>query len=300
LRAPMRRPAEPGPIRQLRLPDGQTLVWAEYGDGSGTPILYHHGWPGSRLEARFTHETALALGLRIIATDRPGYGGSTQRPDRTLCDWVPNASALAGYLGLDRFAVVGISGGAPYALACAAALQDRITRVCIVSPMGPLEAPGALDEFDVVRRLSLYLAGRRSPLMRGLLRGAVGPLIARHADRFVAALAKGAGAADGPSLARAETQAGIAASFREGLRRGAGGAARDLELYASPWGVDFDSITAPVALWHGEDDRIIPPWLARQLAARLPTVTPRFVPGAGHYSLPLEHLTTILGEMVRP
>jgi len=292
--------AESEPARHLCFADGHVLAWAEYGDPSGAPVLYHHGWPGSRLEARFTHETAGALGLRIIAPDRPGYGASTQRPGRTLGDWARDASALADHLGADRFAAVGISGGAPYALACAAALRERVTQVCIVSSMGPVEGRAALREFDAVRRLSLRLARRRSALMRGLLQGAVGPLIARHTDWFVAALAKGAAPVDRPTLARREVQAQIAASFQEGLRPGAAGAARDLELYASPWGIALEHIAAPVDLWHGEADQIIPAWVARRLATQLPTVTARFLPGEGHYSLPLVHLGTILGEINHP
>jgi len=296
----MQTRAEGPATGHLRLPSGQILAWAEYGDSSGTPVLYHHGWPGSRLEARFTHETACTFGLRIIAPDRPGYGASTQAPSRTLADWAPDAESLMEHLGIRRFAAIGISGGAPYALACAAALPARVTRVCLVSAMGPVDRNGALRDFDPVRRVSLRLAARRSPLMRGLLQGAVGPLIARNADRFVATLARSCAPADRTTLARAEVQARMAASFREGLRSGAAGAARDLELYAAPWAIALARIEAPVDLWHGEADGIIPAWLARQLAEQLPTVTTRILPGEGHYSLPLRYLGTILCEVSPP
>jgi pimeloyl-ACP methyl ester carboxylesterase len=292
--------AEAPPRGQLRLGSGQALAWAEYGDPAGAPVLYHHGWPGSRLEARFAHEHAITLGLRIIAPDRPGYGASTQAPARDLGDWAGDAAALLDHLDVGRFAAIGISGGAPYALACAAALPARVASVCIVSAMGPVDGDAALRDFDPVRRASLRLAARRSPLMRGLLRAAVGPLIARHADRFVSSLARACAPADRATLARAEVQARIAASFREGLRPGAAGAARDLELYAAPWAIALARIEAPVHLWHGEADGVIPAWLARRLAARLPTALPRFLPGEGHYSLPLGHLGRILGEITLP
>ena len=140
--------AEASSHRQLRLPSGQVLAWTEYGDPAGAPVLYHHGWPGSRLEARFAHEPAIALGLRIIAPDRPGYGASTQTSTRTLGDWPADAAALVDHLGVHRFVALGISGGAPYALACAAALPGRVTRVCIVSAMGPVDGNEALRNFD--------------------------------------------------------------------------------------------------------------------------------------------------------
>jgi pimeloyl-ACP methyl ester carboxylesterase len=276
------------------------LAWAEFGDPEGTPLLYHHGWPGSRLEARFAHETALTLRLRIIAPDRPGYGASTQAPSRTLTDWAADAEQLTDHLRVDRFTVLGISGGAPYALACAAALPVRVIRVCLVSAMGQVDSETALGKFDPVRRASLRMARRRSPLMQGLLRGAVGPLIARHADRFVSSIARGSGPADRATLAQKAVQTQIAASFREGLRGGAGGAARDLELYASPWAIALKRIEAPVDLWHGEADAIIPAWLARELAGHLPTVTTRFLPGEGHYSVPLKHLETIMRAIAHP
>lgn len=293
----MPTPAEVPPHGRLRLESGHVLAWAEYGDPAGLAVLYHHGWPGSRLEASFADREAGALGLRLIAPDRPGYGESTQAVARTLADWGADAGALLDYLGVRRFAAIGVSGGAPYALACAAGLPNRVTRVCIVSAMGPVEGGAALRNFDPVRRLALRLAGRRSRVMRGLLERAVGPLLVRHADRFVAGLARRCAAADRATLGRATVQATIAASFREGLRAGAAGAARDLELYAAPWDIALDRIEAPVDLWHGEADGIIPAWLARRLAARLPTATPRFLPGEGHYSLPLSHLRTILTEL---
>ncbi len=286
--------AETIPLGQIRLPTGEVLVWAEYGDRAGAPVLYHHGWPGSHLEARFAHKASEALGLRLIAPDRPGYGGSTQAPQRTLGSWPADAAALADHLRVDRFAVIGISGGAPYALACAACLPDRVTRVCLVSAMGPVGDRSALQEFDPVRQFSLRLAGRRSPIIRSALRSVVGPLIARHADRFVAALAKSSAPPDRPTLSQRDTQMQIAASFREGLRWGGAGAARDLELYAAPWGLPLHCVTAPVDLWHGEEDRIIPVRIARKLAGQLPTVTSRVLHGEGHYSVPINHLTTIL------
>ncbi len=201
---------------------------------------------------------------------------------------------------MGRFAAIGVSGGAPYALACATTFPNRVTRVCIVSAMGPVDGNEALRNFDPVRRLALRLAGRRSPFMRGLLRGAVGPLIGRNAERFVASLAQHCAPADRATLAQRDVQARIAASFREGLRPGAAGAARDLELYAAPWAIPLAHIEAPVDLWHGEADSIIPAWLARRLAAQLRTATPRFLPEEGHYSLPLGHLGRILGEIALP
>ncbi|MBL8542081.1 MAG: alpha/beta hydrolase [Betaproteobacteria bacterium] len=293
----MRPRPERSPDGRLRLPGGQMLAWSEYGARRGVAVLYHHGWPGSRLEADFADAAATALNLRIIAPDRPGYGASTQCPSRTFNDWAANAAHLLDHLGVDRCAVVGVSGGAPFALSCAAAMPARVAHVCVVSAMGPLAGSNGLRDFDPVRRLALRLARRRSRLMRGLLQRAVGPLLAQHAERFVAALARGCAPADRATLAQPAVQARIAASFREGLAASAAGAARDLELYAAPWDIPLAGIQASVDLWHGDLDGIVPPALARRLAEELPTATARFIPGEGHYSLPLGHLDTILGKV---
>ena len=121
----------------LTLGDGRRLAWAEYGDPSGRPLIYCHGFPGSRLEAAMSHDTAARLGIRIIAPDRPGLGRSDYQPGRRLNDFPADLKQLADHLKLGRVAVLGESGGGPYAMAAAAALPERITKLLLVSSIGP-------------------------------------------------------------------------------------------------------------------------------------------------------------------
>src|SRR5512141_1163093 len=125
---------EPSPKenQQLQLPDQRRLGFAEYGDPDGAPVFYFHGWPSSRLEARAAHAPALNLGLRLVAPERPGYGLSDFQPGRTIGDWTKDLLVLAGHLGWSKFGVVGISGGGPYAMACAALIPERLTSVSLV------------------------------------------------------------------------------------------------------------------------------------------------------------------------
>src|SRR6185312_7099010 len=114
---------------RVRLADGRTLACLQLGDPTGSPVLYFHGYPGSRLEARVAAVAAGQLGLRLLAVDRPGFGQSTFQPGRTVGAWAADVAALADQLAVGRFSVVSISGGAPYALACAALLPDRVARL---------------------------------------------------------------------------------------------------------------------------------------------------------------------------
>jgi pimeloyl-ACP methyl ester carboxylesterase len=98
---------------QLVLRDGRRLGYAQYGQPDGEPIVYFHGHPGSRLEARLAHEPAAAPGLRVIALDRPGYGLSDFLPGRAITDWPADVTAAADALGIGRFSVAGASGGGP-------------------------------------------------------------------------------------------------------------------------------------------------------------------------------------------
>ncbi len=129
--------------QQIKLQDGRNLGYAEFGPPKGTPIFYFHGFPSSRLDWQlFCDDDTLAeLNIRVIAPDRPGYGLSDYQPDRRLIDWPNDVIELANTLQIDRFAVLGISGGGPYAIACANGISERLIRVGIVCGMGPADAP---------------------------------------------------------------------------------------------------------------------------------------------------------------
>src|SRR3990172_1314809 len=104
----------------VRLPDGRKLAYAEFGPPDGHPVLYFHGAPSSRLEPLFLGDAELVrLGLRVIAPDRPGMGGSDFQPGRGFSHWPADVVALADALGLGKFGVFGVSGGGGYVSACA-------------------------------------------------------------------------------------------------------------------------------------------------------------------------------------
>ena len=121
--------------------NGRRVAFTIYGDPSlRIPVIYHHGFPGSRREAQLCARSASALGVSVIAIDRPGLGGSDYAEGRTLLDWPPLLEGVADYLGLKSFHVIGVSGGAPYALAAAHTLSHRVLATAIVSGMAEAAA----------------------------------------------------------------------------------------------------------------------------------------------------------------
>ena len=180
-----------GTDRTIRLRDGRRLGYAEWGDPGGRPLLYFHGWPGSRLEGRLGDEAARARGVRLIALDRPGMGLSDYQPRRTLVDWPDDVIQVAAALGLDRFAVLGISGGGPFAAACAWKLSEQLTGAGIVSCLAPVDVPGVIAGMGRRNQLSFQLVGRLAVLRRALF-AAMAVSVRRRPARV---LERGVGAA---------------------------------------------------------------------------------------------------------
>lgn len=268
--------------RTIRLRDGRTMGYAQWGDPNGPPVLVCHGVPGSRHLGR-----TLALPARLIVPDRPGYGLSDPLPGRTVQDWADDALQLLELLGIGTFLAFGISGGAPYVCAVCAQCQN-VERAAIFSGIGPLYMPHALEGMNPVQAAVLRVA-RRAPR-------ALGPIGAQQAARVVhdpeASVRQII--ASLPEYDRAlihESQSvydGLVETQREGSRR-LEGLIEDAVAFVRPWGVDFSRIAAPIRMWHGDSDETAPLRLARILTDLVPGAQLTVVPGAGHIGT-LRHL----------
>jgi pimeloyl-ACP methyl ester carboxylesterase len=268
-----------GNDRTIRLRDGRRLGYAEWGDAGGRPLLYFHGWPGARVEGRLADEAARARGIRLIAIDRPGMGLSDFQPRRTLADWPDDVLQLEAALALDRFAVLGISGGGPYAAACAWKLSDRLTRAGIVSCLAPLDVPGATAGMSRQNRLAFRVVGRLGVLRR-LLMAKSGVAVRRQPDRV---LESGVAAVvDKKYLDRPDVRQVLVESLSEAYRSGSRGPAWEMALYARPWGFRLEDIRTPVYLSHGEQDANAPVTMGRHLASVIPECQATFHAGEGH------------------
>lgn len=284
--------------RSLPLPEGRRLAYLEVGDPTGAPILYCHGFPSSAREALLLEATARARKVRIIAPDRPGYGRSDFTPERTIGQWAWDVARLADRLGLGRFAVIGVSGGAPYALACAWRLPERLTACTLVCPLGPIYLPDVLARMRWPTRVNLAVAQRRPVLSYAIVGRAAGGILARWPQTIHHLRTFHACAADRTELADGATREVLSATIRDAMRGGARGARQDLLLLTRDWGLPFDRIALPITLWHGALDATVPPSHAQWYLEHLPDARLHLVPGEGHYSLPLRHADALLSSML--
>jgi pimeloyl-ACP methyl ester carboxylesterase len=276
----------------LRLRDGRQLGYAQFGAADGHPVLCWHGAPASRLMYKIAHTQASQRGLRLIAFDRPGAGRTSPHPSRTLTARLRDAEDLVTHLNLARFALLGISGGGPYAAAMAAALGDRITALALVSPVGPLNDPDVTPKLSApFRRLFLELPKRPRALRIGAAVARLTFLAAPALNQRVSARLMSR--ADRPILQQPWVRASLIEMTREAFRQSASCGVDDLTLYSEPWRIDLDRITAPTILWQGLADAIVPPISALTLGARIPGCDVRQIPGAGHFWV-YDHMDEIL------
>ncbi|MGZ4140729.1 MAG: alpha/beta fold hydrolase [Actinomycetota bacterium] len=251
----------------VSLRDGRALAFAEWGDPAGMPVLHFHGIPGSRLERHANDRIYLRLGLRYVTADRPGYGRSDPLRGRTFLDWARDVEQLVDHLGIEKFRVVGVSGGGPFALATARELSERIDRVAIVSGVGPSDRPGALDGMELMERLT-YWASPRFPRSTAMVSRFVFDGSARASEL----LARAASHAGKTVAVRADAALRLVEPLRESMRQGAAASVWENALCARPWGFDLADVSADVHLWHGDRDRVCPLHHAEHLAAALPRV----------------------------
>ncbi|EJD48292.1 alpha/beta-hydrolase [Auricularia subglabra TFB-10046 SS5] len=273
-------------VRSLTLPDGRTLSYAVYGAPSGFPtVFYLHGFPSSHPEARQFHDAALARGVRLLAMNRPGFGSSTFQANRRLLDLPADLLALADNVGAQTFGIIGVSGGAPYALACALTLpKDRLRGVALVSGLYPttLGTAGMLTEL----RALLWVAPL--PGAGWLLRHVFSYSRARAEanPNLMDDMIKGRPAPDREVYERNE------GNFKENTLdsvKGATpeGAAWEARLYGSPWGFDLADVDlgpGRIVMWHGAVDANTPVAMAQKAASMLKNAELRVLDNEAHAS----------------
>ena len=276
----------------LALPGGRRIGLAEFGAREGPVLFSFHAGMSSRLDAAWADAAGRCHGVRVIGLDRPGIGRSDPRPDWCLSDWPGDVSAVADALGVDRFAVVGWSSGGVYALACAAAIPQRLRGVGVIACLAPVGVR-ELGRFDrgftfLARRAPVVLRAVGALVAGGLRAAVVHPSVVGRASRVV-------GEADGRVVADLGVQALV--PFHEAFRPGSKGVIYDEVLVIEPWGFDLEDLTSVVHLWQGDADRFASPAEARSLAEHLPHGVLHEYPGEGHF-LAYTHaseIVTVLG-----
>lgn len=265
-----------------KLPDGRSLAWREYGTPDGTPVMYFHGIPGSRIDGRVTADAIEAAGLRMIAPDRPGFGlSSLGTGRRSYAGWADDVASLADRLGIDRFAIVAYSAGGPYALATCAALPDRVTRAAIVSGVATSEMTSYRKGTGPTDRAMTLLAPRVPSLARFLVGLSIKQAWAKP-ERFGKSVDRDFSAPADQRILDSELRAQLPELFLESTRGGPAGIVEDFAVWTRPSGVDLGRVSTPVQLWHGEEDRTIPSSHARWIASRVSSAELTIWPGIGH------------------
>ncbi|MGC8474424.1 MAG: alpha/beta fold hydrolase [Candidatus Dormibacteria bacterium] len=279
----------------MQTPDGRTLDVMDVGEPTGAVVYYHHGTPGSCLLAPAWVEDAISRGLRLIGHSRPGYGGSDRLEGRTVGQVASDVAAVLDHLGVARFATWGVSGGGPHALACAALLPDRVVAAASISGVAPYGVDGlnwveGMGELNV-QEFQVAISGDRAAVlasadaMAGAFRGAGPGQLAQEMATILSPV----------DAAAMDTSFGqfLVASTAEGLRRGGAGSADDDLAFLAPWGFDVSSITAPVQVWQGEQDLMVPAAHGAWLAAHIPGAEAHLEPPLGHLTI----TATRIGEV---
>lgn len=285
------------PTSVLTLQDGRGLAYDEYGDPQGVPLFFFHGMPGSRLTGELGDPAAKKLGIRIISADRPGYGRSGFQPRRAFLDWPRDIVAMADSLGIERFALAGVSGGGPYVAACAFAIPQRLMGAGIIAGVSPFDVPDATTGMSRQNRMLFGLA-RRAPFLMRPPMALMGFMTRHFADRMMTAMVRSLPAPDQAALADARMLSMFKKDSLEAFRQGGRGAAWEAVMYARPWGFRLEEIAAPVHLWQGEQDRNVPPSMGRYQAGAIPDCRATFYPAEGHISLAVNRIEEILSALV--
>ena len=259
----MHRLTDVPPCRVVTTATGREVGIYEYGDPDGRPVFALHGTPASGAGFAWAHDAAVEHNVYLIAPDRPGIGYSTRVQLSSVCDYAPELTATADALGIDSFSIVGYSGGAPYALAAAHAWLAEHHRA--------------------IARAALNVANRTAR---------IAPRIA-----FRSALAE-LSVTDRDVMRQFASPEAALALFTQAFLSGPDGVIDDYLVTARPWSFRVEEVTAPVHLWHGTDDPLVPFAHSEALMERLPRAELRAWPGEGHLAI-IPHVGDVLSGLAR-
>lgn len=278
-------------------PSGRRIQYALLGARDlAKPIFYSHGFPACRLEASIAHGEARELGFTIIALDRPGFGGSDWYPNRRIEDWATDIELVATHLGIERFGVLGVSGGTPTAVAAAALLSTKVSQLKVVSGVAPIHDPGALEGMNWANR-ALLTAGRRWTRVGSWSIGAIAHLwrsVPGAAEAWFAGLLP---KADIEIVSRPEVGVVLARNIKESLRPGVKGVMTEFELLLSDWRGLLPKVSVPTTIWHGDADTYVPISMAQILHKGIAKSSFEQVKGGGHFMI-VDRLRPVLETFV--
>jgi pimeloyl-ACP methyl ester carboxylesterase len=278
--------------------DDRQIGFAEFGDPQGRAVFWLHGTPGARrqipMEARVYAEERQ---IRLIGVDRPGIGSSTPFQYDTIFAFAEDLRTIADTLGIDRFEVIGLSGGGPYTLACAAAMPDRVVAAGVLGGVAPVRGvdgiSGGVSTLISVAAPVVEMAGAPLRLAASMLIRLIRPV----AEPALYAYARISPEADRQLLVRPEFRAMFLDDLLNGSRKQLAAPFADVVVFARDWGFRLDEVKVPVRWWHGDRDHIVPFEHGQHVVSRLPDAQLTHLPGESHLA-GLGRAEEILGTMI--
>jgi pimeloyl-ACP methyl ester carboxylesterase len=286
--------------RQLvRMPDGRDIDVLTTGPEDGFPLVIHEGTPAGLVVDSTTATEAARRGLRYVLAARPGYERSTPRPGRRVADVAADVAAVLDALGMGEFVSMGMSGGGPHTLACAALLPGRCLAAASIAGIAPYPA-GGLDFMagmgpENVTEFTMALEG--ADALTPYLEKEAEPLRQITGEQVTAALGGVISSADAAVL-NGEFADDLAASTRAALREGVAGWRDDDLAFAADWGFSLDALAGRVAIWQGDQDLMVPFAHGQWLAAHIPGARVHLEPGAGHLTMMVTAIGRILDDLL--
>jgi pimeloyl-ACP methyl ester carboxylesterase len=267
----------------IAVDETRQLGFAEFGDAQGRAVFWLHGTPGARrqipTEARVYAEHKR---IRLIGVDRPGIGSSTPYQYPNVFAFADDLRTMADTLGIEKMCVVGLSGGGPYALACGAAMPDRVVAVGVLGGVVPASGP------DAIGGGAMALGSRVAPLLQvaGLpirwmavaLVWLARPVASPAADLY----ARMSPEADRHLLTRPEFKAMFLDDLLNGSRKQLAAPFADIVVFARDWGFRLHDVKVPVRWWHGDHDHIVPFAHGQHAVSRLPDAELYHLPSESH------------------
>lgn len=278
----------------ISLPDNRKLSYIEAGDKSGKALFYFHGVPSAADEWHLwgDEEKLKSLGIRLIAVDRPGLGLSSFQRDRSICNWSKDISDLADSLKIDKFSVLGYSGGGPYAAVCAALIPDRLISVGLVSSLVSFNNENLLVGINEGNIKFLNLAIQKPALFR-FIYWQIALLMKLSPKQYLNNALKTFETADSDVFQMKKVHEAIFAA-----KGSIKGQQMDTKLILSPWGFNLKDIQVPVYLWQGGKDHNASPAMGKYLENEIPNSIMSFLPEEGHISLIFKNIDQILKKLI--
>lgn len=271
------------------LPDGRKLGYAVYGDKNRFPVLFFHGIPGSRLQQHPDMSILNRYPICIYALDRPGIGLSTHVKKRTLLDWTGDVLHFAERF--EKFAIIGVSGGGPYSLACAYRFPYRLKHVSVISGLASLSMPDMLNLLRPRLKAAFISAKYAGFAIRPLLNKAFDLFQTRtewaFENLFTVLPEKDLELMKEPDLVEMFKN-DVAEAFRQGSK----GVLEELRTLMRPWKFDPSDIIIPVQIWHGASDTMVPVAMAHSHIDRLKHGAAHIIEDGGHFMV-MQHLEQI-------